>query len=100
MTFDYLLSRRPRRWLRRSTTLLLKLVDQLKDWLFVIDARHDSLLGDGLVVQVFLNQTAEQSSDVWLTAVQEGVYWDLRQLNGETTGAAASAAVLQAGSNA
>jgi hypothetical protein len=38
----------------------------------------------GLKVQLLVDQTTEESHEGWLTAVQEGVYWDLKQLNGES----------------
>ncbi|MCS3895588.1 hypothetical protein M2171_004721 [Bradyrhizobium japonicum USDA 38] len=37
----------------------------------------------GRKVQILVDQTTEASHEGWLTAVQEGVYWDLEQLNGE-----------------
>ncbi|MCP3402830.1 MULTISPECIES: hypothetical protein [unclassified Bradyrhizobium] len=42
----------------------------------------------GRKVQLLVDQTTEASHEGWLTAVQEGVYWDLKQLNGESTQAA------------
>jgi hypothetical protein len=38
----------------------------------------------GRKVLLLVDQTTEASHEGWLTAVQEGVYWDLKQLNGET----------------
>jgi hypothetical protein len=38
----------------------------------------------GRKVQLLVDQTTEESHEGWLTAVQEGVYWDLKQLNGES----------------
>lgn len=37
----------------------------------------------GRKVQILVDQTTEASHEGWLTAAQEGVYWDLKQLNGE-----------------
>ncbi|MCS3503411.1 hypothetical protein M2189_007073 [Bradyrhizobium japonicum] len=45
----------------------------------------------GRKVQLLVDQTTEASHEGWLTAVQEGVYWDLRQLNGETACASTDA---------
>ncbi|MDA9410003.1 hypothetical protein XH80_25655 [Bradyrhizobium sp. CCBAU 45384] len=50
----------------------------------------------GQKVQLLVDQTTEKSDGHWLTAVQEGVYWDLKQLNGETAAAERAAVVLQA----
>jgi hypothetical protein len=42
----------------------------------------------GRKVLLLVDQTTEASHEGWLTAVQEGVYWDLKQLNGESAQAA------------
>jgi hypothetical protein len=42
----------------------------------------------GRKVQLLVDQTTEASHEGWLTAVQEGVHWDLKQLNGESAQAA------------
>ncbi|MBH5371464.1 hypothetical protein [Bradyrhizobium glycinis] len=38
----------------------------------------------GRKVQLLVDNTTEGASDGWLTAVQEGVYWDLKHLAGES----------------
>jgi hypothetical protein len=38
----------------------------------------------GRKVLLLVDQTTEASHEGWLTAVQEGVFWDLKQLNGES----------------
>lgn len=43
----------------------------------------------GRKVQLLVDQTTEESHEGWLTSVQEGVYWDLKQLNGESAAKAA-----------
>lgn len=42
----------------------------------------------GRKVQLLVDQTTGESHEGWLTAIQEGIYWDLKQLNGESTQAA------------
>ena len=37
----------------------------------------------GRKVQLMVDQTTEDSNEFWLTAIQEGVFWDLKHLNGE-----------------
>lgn len=53
----------------------------------ISQARATSWDEFGRKVQLLVDQTTEESDDLWLTAVQEGVYWDLKQLNGETAAA-------------
>lgn len=43
----------------------------------------------GRKVQLLVDETVEGACDGWLTAVREGVYWDLKRLNGELAQAAA-----------
>jgi hypothetical protein len=38
----------------------------------------------GRKVQLLVDKTTEESHEGWLTAVQEGVFWDLKHLNGES----------------
>jgi hypothetical protein len=76
-----------------STVLPGHAVDSLRDTaegvLYDITlARAASWEEFGRKVQILVDQTTEESHEGWLTAVQEGVYWDLKQLNGESAQAA------------
>jgi hypothetical protein len=51
-------------------------------------ARATSWEEFGRKVQLLVDETSEGAHEGWLTAVQEGVYWDLKQLNGELPQAA------------
>ncbi|MCA1488977.1 MULTISPECIES: hypothetical protein [unclassified Bradyrhizobium] len=62
----------------------------------ISSARATSWEEFGQKVQLLVDNTTEGTGEDWLTAIQEGIYWDLQQLNGERAAAERSAVALQA----
>jgi hypothetical protein len=67
-----------------STCVVDNLREVAQDLLYEITlTRAASWAEFGRKVLLLVDETTEESHEGWLTAIQEGVFWDLKQLNGE-----------------